>query len=49
MDRELTWRVVSEHCNTTKIAVVLFKSEKDNSYTGNSMVFDHGYKYPQED
>ena len=39
---------------------MLQKSEKDNSYTQNNMVFDHmntnrievrvnGYKYPQED
>ena len=59
-DKELTWMVVSERHNITKIVVVLQKSEKDNSYAQNNMVFDHlntnitevrvnGYKYPQED
>ena len=56
-DKELTWRVVSECYNTTKIVFVLQKSEKGNSYTKNNMVFDHmnsnrievrvnGYKFP---
>ena len=59
-DKELTWRVVSERCNTTKIVVVLQKTEKNSNALQNNMVFDHmniekievrvnGYKYPQEE
>ena len=60
MYKELTWRVVSKRYNTTKIIVVQQKSEKDNSFTQNYMVFGNintnrievrvnGYKCPQED
>ena len=60
VNKELIWRVGCEPYNTTKIVVLLQRSEKDNSYIQKIIVFDHlitniievsvnGYKYPQED
>ena len=58
--KELTWRVVGERYNTTKIDFVLHKSEKENCYAQNNMVLEHmniyrievrlnGYKYLRGD